>query len=286
MDFTSTRPQILSKDDLRRLAPAIFAEHPSPKVSSKYTFVPTTEVVDTLANKGFYPVRVDVKRSRKEENKGFGTHVIRFRHEDLRETLVGDSLFELVLKTAHDLTSAFDFSAGLWRLLCSNGLVAPAGQFGAFNVKHVGYANQDVRNGLDQMLNALPALRAVQSEMAATALEQDERLLLAESASSLRWGDKSPLRESAQLLVPRRRGDQGMDLWTTFNVLQENMVRGGIVATGTTGRRYRTKQLRNAGESVRLNRELWKLTEHFGKLKRGEVQPSAAVSPDSNDVQS
>ncbi len=270
MNFTTAKPQVLNNEQLRKLAPAIFAEQPSPKTSSRYAFVPTTEVIETLSKQGFYPVRVEAKRSRKEDNKGFGTHIIRFRHEDQRETLVGDSLFELVLKTAHDLSSAFDFNAGLFRLLCSNGLCAPMGSFGGFKVKHVGYAAADVRNGLDGMLNALPGLRAAQAVMSQTALENNERLLLAESAASLRWGEEVPLKNTAELLQPRRRDDGATDLWTTFNVVQENLVRGGVRAVGTTGRQFRTKVLRNADESVRLNRELWKLAETMGKIKRGE----------------
>lgn len=271
MNFTNTKPQVLTADQMARIAPAIFAAAPSPKTSSKYAFIPTTAIIETLARQDFHPVRVDGTRSRKEGTKGFGTHVIRFRHasQNLTDLKVGDSIFELLLKTAHDTSSSFDFSAAAFRLACSNGLVVPKGTFGGFSVKHVGYAADDVRKGLDGMMNQLPALRAAQQQLAETALDNQERLLLAERAASLRWGENAPVAPQ-DLLRPRRRDDMGSDLWTTFNVIQENLVQGGVRAVGATGSRYTTKVLRNAEESVRLNRELWALADAMGKLKRGE----------------
>lgn len=271
MNFTNGKPQILNKDQMARIAPAIFAQHAAPTTSARYAFVPTEQIVDDLAKFDFHPVKVLMKKSRKEENKGFGTHVIRFRHADMRETLVGDSFFELVLKTAHDSTSQVEFMSGLYRLMCSNGLCTPAGEFGSFKVRHTGYAAQNVRQGLDGILGSLPALKSAQTEMANTILAPEERVALAQSAAALRWGDESPLREASQLLTRRRAADNSSDLWSTFNVIQENLVRGGLLARGSSGMPYRTREMKNVGESVRLNRELWKLAETMGKIKRGET---------------
>jgi hypothetical protein len=45
----------LSNDQLHRSAPSIFAATPWPRMSGRYRFVPTIEVVDLLRDRGFAP---------------------------------------------------------------------------------------------------------------------------------------------------------------------------------------------------------------------------------------
>ena len=275
---TTTTPQILSQDQLKRIAPAVFAAHAAPSTSSRYAFVPTSEVVTVLGRQGFEPVAAQEKRVRIEARRGYQSHVIRFRRTASGRALsVGDSIYELVLKTAHDGTSAFEFSAGLFRLVCSNGLVAPAGSFGGFSVKHVGYAARDVVEGVESMLDSLPAMTAAVGEMQAVELNRDEQTLLAESAARLRWNDNLPV-TTDRLLTPRRYEDRGQDVWRTFNVIQENLVRGGVRGVAANGRRQRTRAMTGVDASSRLNRELWALAEGMAKLKRGESVTSMEAS--------
>jgi hypothetical protein len=81
-----------------------------------------------------------------------------------------------------------------------------------------------------------------------------------------------PLRESSldieprQLLLARRIEDQAApngdrSVWGTFNVVQENLIRGGIRGRMTNGGRRRTAAITNPGQDVKLNRALWTLAE-------------------------
>jgi hypothetical protein len=82
-------------------------------------------------------------------------------------------------------------------------------------------------------------------------------------------GDKmSPMAgsvSSLQLLETHRDGDRGNDLWTVFNVVQENAIKGGIEGLGTDrlGRErvYRTRPVKGIDQTVGLNRALWKLAD-------------------------
>ena len=44
---------MLSIETLHEVAPSVFATGPSPKMSSKYTFVPTIEVVENFDREGW-----------------------------------------------------------------------------------------------------------------------------------------------------------------------------------------------------------------------------------------
>lgn len=216
-------------------------------------------------------MKAEEKRVRSEARRGFQSHVIRFRRiHDTRPIQVGDSLYEIVLKTAHDGSSAFDFSAGLFRLVCQNGLVTPNASFGGFAVKHVGYAARDVVSGIEAMLDSIPSLTAAVEGMQNVILTPAELRLLAERAAALRWGEQVPV-STERLVTPKRREDVGMDLWKTFNVLQENLVKGGIRGVAQTGRRLRTRAITGVDMSIKLNRELWALADGMAKRKRGGV---------------
>lgn len=57
----------------------------------------------------------------------------------------------------------------------------------------------------------------------------------------------------------RRPIDDGNDLWRVFNVVQENVMRGGITGRSAKGRASRSRAIRAIREDVRINNDLWQL---------------------------
>ena len=53
--------------------------------------------------------------------------------------------------------------------------------------------------------------------------------------------------------------DARADVWTTYNVVQENLMRGGLSGRSTTGRNTRTRTIEAIREDVRINNCLWQL---------------------------
>src|SRR5262249_24374538 len=125
MDFTNTASvPVLDDDQLRRRAPSIFAASRWERMSGRYRMVPTIDVVGMLRDRGFLPVRADQSRSSIPGKGDFTRHMIRFRHAEFVSPLtVGAEVPELVLVNSHDGTSAYKFLAGIFRLICRNGMV-------------------------------------------------------------------------------------------------------------------------------------------------------------------
>lgn len=87
---------------------------------------------------------------------------------------------------------------------------------------------------------------------------------------ALRWVADQPvtkLLSPEKLLTPVRYGDAATDLWTTFNVVQEHLVRGGdryLAYTDGMGiRRNRTRPVASLTEGQRINKALWTLAGEF-----------------------
>ena len=70
----------LSDDQIRRVAPSIFAEAPHESRSERYSYIPTATVLTELRKEGFQPFMVTQTRVRREDRRDFTKHMIRLRH--------------------------------------------------------------------------------------------------------------------------------------------------------------------------------------------------------------
>jgi hypothetical protein len=265
--------QVLSNDQLQRMVPSVFSEVPHDSVSARYTFIPTIGIIDALRNEGFMPVRAQQSASRLEDGKMFAKHMLRFRRiEDLENTkVVGTEIPELVMVNSHDRSSGFQLSAGLFRLICSNGMTVKSSNFGDISVRHTGDIRDNVIEGSYEIIQEMPAILAKVEQYKNVKLDPVHELAFADAALELRWptneqgNSAAPIRPT-QLLNPRRSADNTNDLWTTFNRVQENFIKGGLRGTGTTGKRTTTRKIASVSEDLRLNKSLWLLTERMASI--------------------
>jgi hypothetical protein len=267
MQFTTTTPvRPLDDDQLRRRAPSVFAPAPWGGMSGRYRMVPTIEVVGMLRDKGFLPVRAEQSRARTADRREFTRHMLRFRHSDhLSALAVGEEVPELVLTNSHDGTSAYRFMAGIFRLVCGNGMVVQAADYGSVSVRHSGGsdfhdrvidATYQIKDEAPRTLDKIRAWKRIE-------LTPPQRAGFAAAALELK--DHKAV-TPAQLLAPRRHEDRKTDLWTTASVVQEHLIRGGDRGRASTGRRTTTRPVRSVGEDLRLNRALWTLTERLAQI--------------------
>jgi len=267
----------LTEDELRKLAPSIFATQAHASRSERFAPIPTIDVLRGLAKEGFHPVGAKQSVARLDDRRDFTKHLIRLRRFDdqVAKYSVGDTVCEMLLKNANDGSSAYDLMAGLFRICCLNSMVTQTGAIDELKVRHSGDVLPKVIEGTYRVLGEAQKALAAPAEWSAQRLVADERMALAEAAHVLRFGDaegntKTPVKPE-QLLRHRRRGDEGTDLWTTFNVVQENTIKGGVTAYGedALGRRRRvtTRAVNGIDGDVRLNKALWILAERMAQIK-------------------
>jgi Domain of unknown function (DUF932) len=114
----------LSDEELRHCAPSIFASQPIDTVSNRYSFLPTSSILREMRQNGWVPVRAEQQNVRTEARRGFQKHLIRFaRAEHLESWEKNQVRPEVVLLNSHDKSGAYQLHCGLFRLVCSNGIV-------------------------------------------------------------------------------------------------------------------------------------------------------------------
>jgi len=271
----------LSEDEMRRAAPSIFAARPHASRSERFRAIPTIEVLHGLEKEGFFAVGVKQSASRDASKTAYTRHLIRLRRlDDARQYRVGDTVCEIILRNANDGTAAYELMAGLFRIRCLNSLVARIATIDSIKVRHSGDALEKVVDGTYRVLGQAEAVLAAPRDWSRIALNDDAKAALAASAHALRFGDAdgrvaTPIRPE-QLLTPRRADDRADDLWTVMNVIQENVIRGGLSARAPAatdqhgrwrrGRVVTTRAVNNIDQDVRLNRALWVLGERMAGL--------------------
>lgn len=264
----------LSEDMLRSTVPSLFATAAHDSRSDRYAYIPTFQVMRALVKEGFVPMAARQSRCRDDSRKEFTKHMVRFRRNDTA-LAVGDTSAEVVLVNSHDGTSAYHLLAGLFRLLCLNGMVVDSGKLAEVHVSHKGNVVDRVIEGAYTVLDASKTALAAPRDWSRLALTSGEQNAFAEAAHSVRFadaeGETTTAIRPAQLLIPRRYDDSANNLWTTFNVIQENAIRGGLSATGrgANGRPRRTtsRAVNGIDQDVKLNKALWTLAAKMAELK-------------------
>ncbi|MGQ5315342.1 DUF932 domain-containing protein [Xanthomonas arboricola pv. corylina] len=268
--FASRSPSLrsdypLSDDQIRRVAPSIFADAPHESRSERYAYIPTAAVLAELRKEGFEPFMAAQTRVRHDDRRDYTKHMLRLRHAS---QINGAEANEIVLLNSHDGTSSYQMLAGMFRFVCSNGLVC-GDTVADVRVPHKGDVAGHVIEGAYEVLSGFDRVKESRDAMHAITLNDGESEVFARAALALKYDDPdkpAPITES-QILMPRRFDDRRPDLWSVFNRTQENLTKGGLSGRTANGRRQQTRAVQGIDSDIRLNRALWLLADGMRQLK-------------------
>ncbi|KAA3535974.1 DUF932 domain-containing protein, partial [Pseudomonas savastanoi] len=230
----------LSNDQIAHYVPSIFAEEAHDSRSARYLYIPTVQVLDALRAEGFEPFMACQTRVRDQGKREHTKHMLRLRHAS---QILDQEANEIILLNSHD-GSSYQMIGGKFRFVCANGLVL--GDVAADQkVRHSGRGDvvHDVIEGAFEVLKHFEQIDHITADMKHQQLDQDEQEAFALAALAYRYDPAegpAPVTPS-QLLMPRRREDRSSDLWTTFNRVQENTIKGGLTGRNKQGRRTTTR---------------------------------------------
>jgi len=272
LSFKEGDTTYMNKEQLREICPLAFAEAPTnPDVSKRYLFVNTETIVDDLDKLGWKPVQAAQRKSRGNGGTIFSKHMVAFQNPDIKITSSdGDDAYPRILLTnSHDGMQAFKFSVGIFRLVCSNGLVVADEKFSDFRIKHKGYTFAELRNVVRQAVEDLPNKVQVMNDMKNRTLTQEEKNKLALDAMLIRANITPGSKEATKfdydaetiedILDPKRDADKGDDLWRVFNVVQEKITQGEFHAALKGAKVRKVRKIKSFEKDIKVNQELFKL---------------------------
>ena len=284
LDLQST--DFKSKEELREIAPSIFSTKPSPEVSSKYSHIPTDKLIDDMELLGWKVADAKEVQARQKTTRGFQKHLVVFRNPDIVINQMPDNIVQsstsptgyrrnngtfakknpidtvfpqILLTNSHDGKNAFTFTAGLFRMVCENGLVISTNEFEKVSIRHMGYDFEELQKQVTEMVEKLPLTVESMNKMIDTKLEEKSILKFAKDMLAVRFPEDELRRitiDMDEFITPVRPEDKGEDLWSIFNVIQEKIIEGDFDYTiGTKHRKAR--QIKNFKQDMDLNSKMF-----------------------------
>ena len=252
-----------TKSEIRELANSIFTTQGAPGTSDKYAHISTEKIIDDMQLLGWGVV--DAKQVKARKGEGYQKHLVVFRNNEIEITAEdGDNVFpQILLTNSHDGKNAFTFTAGLFRMVCENGLVVSSREFENMKIRHYGYSFEELQDTIKAMVEKLPLTVESLNKFRQVELSQEQCLDFAKKALEVRLGQLDNIQIDLQdLLTPTRSEDRGNDLWSVYNVVQEKLIHGMFnYKYGVKSRKAR--KIKNFKQDLVINERLYDLALEY-----------------------
>ena len=255
----------LNESQIKSKAPSVYTKQGFEDLSNKYTHIPTSRVVEDMESLGWFVT--DVKEIKARKRVGYQKHLLVFRNPDLViNGIDGDTVHpQILISNSHDGTSSFIFQSGLFRMICSNGLVVSTQDFDKMKIRHINYTFEELQEKIRYMVDNLPLIIDSMNEMKSTMLGQEQTVELAKRALTTRF-DEEDIDDLDinidELLRPTRKEDEGNGLWEVFNRIQEKILNGDFqYMKGTKLRKAR--KVKNFQQDIKINSRLFEIANEF-----------------------
>lgn len=267
----------LSNDDIRRICPmALHTTPTNPGVSDKYIQANTMTVIEDLAKLGWFPVQAKQCRNKKNSAGIRSFHMLAFQNPDVKITKtldngekIVDTYPRIILTNSHDGFNSFKFMVGLFRLVCSNGLVVCNNQMVDMSIRHINYDFEELRRIVASAIEQVPGIVNTMNEMRTIMLTDEQKTALATEVVKIRKGvedDENYIVDAEvveDILTPVRNEDNGNDLWTIFNICQEKMIKGGFGLQGKTNKLRKQRGITSIKKDMDFNQRLWQTASQY-----------------------
>lgn len=276
MGFNGTLQNFLTKDEIRKRCPLAFATSPTnDKVSDKYVMANTATVIDDMEKLGWKVVRAAQRKATKKSSGRFSYHMVAFQNPDIKITKqIGDGeemvdcFPQIILTNSHDGLNAFHFRVGLFRCICSNGLVICSDKMADVKIRHIYYTFEELRRTVAEAIETVGAKVDRMTQAAAVELSKEQKEEFAKKALGIRKNilvDEVDVDQETidDLLTPLRKEDEGNSLWNVFNVLQEKVIKGGYQEAKDGKKARKVRKVTSFIKDLDINSKLWQAMEEY-----------------------
>lgn len=254
---------IINEDMLRNKVPAAFAQAPEEgKTSSRYSFLPTTDIIEILQEEGWEAWSGSQVNPRKW-SRDHAKHIVRMRQgsQDTSNFGVGDSFPEMLIMNAHNGLGGYTLQGGVYRMVCSNGMVIAESDFGKINIRHIGFEAEQVKEASRQFVATTFNISDKIKMWENTTLGSRATEEYLADAAKLRFEDADEFL-LRNLSSSRRQEDNGTSLWKLHNRVQENLIQGGFLNEST---RRQVRKITSIQKDIQINAGLWDLTSQYAE---------------------
>ncbi len=215
------------------------------RIKQKPFYIETLDVVQQLQNEGWQLKGVAEQRG---ANRKISSNYAQLHHPDfavLNKKGKTEAFASITVSNSCNGAKSLEMNLGAFRLVCSNGAIR-FDRAAESKIKHTEINYRDLPQIIANMNNKAMILADEINEMKRKQLSFDDMKKFAFEAARLRFDDVSKI-DINELLQVNRIEDEGNDVWTVFNRLQENL----------------THDVRNFNQDILLNQRLFALADQY-----------------------
>jgi hypothetical protein len=229
------------------------------RITTKPKYIETIDTIKNLMKQGW---NIDgVCENRNKSSFKIDSHYIKMSHPDLTmKTTSGkeEGIANLYIGNSCNGTKAMNIDFGMYRQVCSNGLI----RFDGEQIGSIPHNNKGIER--------YPIIMNKVNEYAADAMDsfaqfKSKELTISQiqklthEAMKLRFVGRSDISPN-QLLTVRRPEDEGDNLWSVYNRIQENLTQSGMIVD-TSGKLI--SGVTSVQQDMEINKSLFNLVQAY-----------------------
>ena len=234
------------------------ADQAHPKMSARYRTVQTNLIAKKFKDMGFVVDSITQRKTRKPGGAGFGKHMVKLSHPELlKSTEHNDLKLQLIITNSFDGSSTFKMQLGFYRFVCGNGMVVGE-TLEAYKHKHTGLILEELDESIERIVAQTNKLSDLITKMKETRLNSAQVIAFETEALKLRSKNLKQID-----FTVRREEDYSEDLYTVYNRVQEDLIRGGVGSTSEKGRVRVLREIKGIDKLREINEQLFDLAVKY-----------------------
>ncbi len=254
--------------------PAIVTTIPHPQRTDRYSFVSTEDLIHKFENLGWR-----MTTAMQSGQGKFSRHIIRMVNDKYSKMDVnGDSVRpQIIIDNSHDGLTQAMIHMGIYKVISDSGMVIQIPEMKTtFGSRHVGLSAEDIEKMSVEIMETYKKVTPILSKMMTTKLTagQQEEFVIKAIAAREPWRflnedgkiltrKVKQLNDLESILTPARKEDEGFELWKTFSVIQEKMIKGGYNRLSDKKKKSKTRAIAIPSRNVELNQTLWEMAHSY-----------------------
>jgi len=257
---------------LEKKIPCLFNDKPDTTDSSQYKLIRTGDIIVKFQDYGWIPWILEDELEELKSKPLTSAHIIRLRTHDDFGTIKDSSSnlhTEIIIINSSNTKTALQIRIGLFREICSNGMVVGEDIYPVFKMKHIGAVRDDLIEYIKNLPTQFKSFSGMLANMENRQLSQSEIYDMGKMSLLLKYKYKQlPTHQQIEdITTAQRFEDSSSDLWHVFNRIQENVINGNYFNSYTNedgdNKLIKAKALTSNINSIDLNKQLFSLATQY-----------------------
>ena len=232
--------------------------------STKFQHITPSDIAQLMSEQGFELISLKSGHAKRPDRAAHQTTIARYRHQTALTGDLGGLKYDIIAVIPH-IYGAIELICGVYRLVCSNGLVL-GHTIDSYKISHLGQTARLVSESIESIISERELVLNKIDKLSQTILSEESIRSLAINALQLRTGNNFKTVDALELnkLTRQNRGeDKGSDVWSVYNRIQENLLGTPIKYLNNAGEEDTTRRIKRQDSriAIEVNRALFNLVE-------------------------